>query len=246
MSPGSTATPPFLWLHIKKSGGQSIRQAIGSAYVETRRKEARPFVALPRQEWNDNLNNYRVPLGNFDYRRMLFARDYLYPQDFERRFKFAVVRNPYARAVSAWRYVTRRNIIPQFWARYRYRYRFIDFLSMLPEIWANKHNRILATHTAPVWPDISDEGGSSLLDFTAHLETIEQEFPLIAERLSLPDSTAFPRVNHHAQTDLYTRAYGRRTRALVEQLYGEDIQHLGYEFGDETPCNTLHAEPRLP
>lgn len=43
-------TPPFLWLHIKKSGGQSIRRAIGSAYVETARKNARPYIAFPEAE----------------------------------------------------------------------------------------------------------------------------------------------------------------------------------------------------
>ena len=230
-------TPPFLWLHIKKSGGQSIRRAIGSAYVETARKNARPYIALPEAEWNDNLNNFRIPLGPFDYRRMLFARDYLYPRDFHSRFKFTVVRNPYARAVSAWRYLTRRGIMQCFWPRYRYRYRFTDFLAMLPDAWESKRNRPLATHTAPVWPDIIDERGTPLVDFTACLETIENDFQIIAQRLSLPEYRAFPRINHNLQSSQYQKAYNRRSRQLVEELYSQDIENLGYKFAEEAPTS---------
>jgi hypothetical protein len=232
----TSRTPPFLWLHIKKSGGQSIRRAIGSAYVETARKNACPYIALPEAEWNDNLNNFRIPLGPFDYRRMLFARDYLYQQDFHSRFKFTVVRNPYARAVSAWRYLTRRGIIECFWPRYRYRYRFTDFLGMLPDVWERKSNRQLATHTAPIWPDISDDKGAPLVDFIANLETIEEDFQVVAQQLELPTSPAFPRINHNIRPYQYQQAYSRRSRSLVEWLYGGDIENLGYDFADEAPA----------
>lgn len=224
------SSTPFIWLHIKKSGGQSIRQALSSPYVETRRKQARPFSALPQEEWNDNLNNFRIPLGEYDYRRMLFARDFLYPRDFHSRFKFAIVRNPYARIVSAWKYLTRRGIITFFWPRYLYRHRFENFLAILPVLWESKWNRQIATHTAPVWPDITDENGHLLLDFIGHLEDIEEDFRVIFRRLSLSSLPSFPLENANIHGQQHRQAYTRKTRRLVETLYGEDIERLGYEF----------------
>ncbi|MEF8792418.1 sulfotransferase family 2 domain-containing protein [Thiohalorhabdus sp.] len=220
----------FLWLHIKKSGGQSIRKALGESYVETHRKNPSPFLALPRQEWNDNLNNFRIPLGEYDYRRMLFAKEFLYPDDFSERFKFTVVRNPYARAVSCWKYLTRRGVIQQVWPRFRLRHRFEDFLAMLPEAWASRKNRQLATHTAPVWPDITDGEGRLLVDFIGHLETIEEDFGIIAWRLGLPSRPSFPRENAYTGQPPPERAYTRKTLRMVEQLYESDIEMLDYNF----------------
>lgn len=72
---------PFLWLHIKKCGGTSMREALIPYYKETNRKEALPFIALPKDEWNDALNNYRIPLGKYDFKRMLFAKRFLYSEE---------------------------------------------------------------------------------------------------------------------------------------------------------------------
>ena len=65
-------------------------------------------MSLPQEEWNDSLNNYRVPLGDFDYRHMLFVKTYLYEaKAFDDALKFAVVRNLYDRLVSCWKYKVR-------------------------------------------------------------------------------------------------------------------------------------------
>jgi hypothetical protein len=98
----------FFYLHIKKAGGQSIRAALSGYYVETNRYNTTPFVALPKKEWNDNLNNYRIPLGDYDYKRMLFAKNFLYSKkDFNNMFKFTIVRDPFERAVSSFLYLSK-------------------------------------------------------------------------------------------------------------------------------------------
>lgn len=220
---------PVFWLHIKKSAGQSVRAALGDAYQETNRSRPSVFLALPRTEWNDNLNNYRVPLGDYDYRRMLFAKRFLFDSEatFERTFKFAVVRNPYARAVSCWRYLYSRH--PRLWRRARTYLSFEYFLRSLPEIWETRSNRHIATHTAPIWPDITDESGQVLLDYTARLEQLDRDFSEIASRVGLA-TRRLPHRNHRGGGADYRRRYTRKTRALVEELYGQDIERLGYDF----------------
>jgi hypothetical protein len=221
--------PPFIWLHLKKCAGQSMRAALGDCYRQTDRLDPRPFVALPPEEWNDCLNNYRVPLGDFDYRRMLFAREHLYgPEAFDAALKFAVVRNPYDRLVSCWKYVR-----PESWRvmpRYlRSRLSLTSFLEMLPEIWESKADRHLATHTAPIWPDVSDRDGTLLLDEICRLETIAEDFARVALRIGAAGA-AFPHENRNRDDTGYRRHYTRKSRALLERLYAADLENLGYDF----------------
>lgn len=221
---------PYIWLHIKKAGGTSLRVALGDTYCHVdRQSNPIPFVALPKDYWNDNLNFYRMPLGDYEFRRMLFARNYLYPEpEFSQRFKFAIVRNPYSRAVSAWRYLTRR------WKISRPRqmlshYRFEHFLERLPEFWDNvATDRHVGTHTAPIWPDVTDEDGSLLLDFVGHIERFQEDYVTICEHIGLP-AVDLPRKNTSGAYD-YRKFYNRRSRKLVERFYWEDINELGYDF----------------
>ena len=91
----SKLKPIFTWLHLKRRAGQSVRAAFGDSYRKTDRMNPQPFVSLPPEEWNDSLNNYRVPLGNFDYRHMLFAKTHLYEAEtFDDAFEFTVVGYP--------------------------------------------------------------------------------------------------------------------------------------------------------
>ena len=224
---------PFFWLHIKKAGGQSVRKLLGDLYVETNRKVPTPFVALPKEEWNDALNNFRLPLGHFDFRRALFARDYLYgPDEFSSMFKFAVVRNPYDRIVSCYLYLTGGS---RKWQGYRLvgqKRAFMKFLKTLPEKWAEPHkrrNRHVATHTAPVFPDISDDTGQILLDELFHLESIEAEMPVLAQRLGL-DKHPMPHENRGKKHRTYRDYYNRESRREVERLFSDDIERLEYDF----------------
>jgi hypothetical protein len=223
--------PPFFWLHIKKAGGESFRKSFTPPYVQTdRQKDYKPFIALPREEWNDALNNYRIPLGEFDYRRMLFAKRFLYSErEFAGMFKFVIVRNPFDRAVSCWKYLGRMPITLCDIRKQRMRYSFERFLRELPNLWKTKWDRHFATHTAPMWPDISDESGRSLVDHVVKLENILDEIPFLNRRLNL-QIAGYAHVNQSSRASDYRRHHTARTRELVESLYGEDIGKLGYTF----------------
>jgi hypothetical protein len=223
--PSVEPAPRFFWLHLKKCGGMSFRKTFSPPYVETdRTRPPRPFSEMPRAEWNDCVNNYRTPLGEYDYRRMLFVRDRLYsPAEFDAMYKFAFSRNPYDRVLSAWRFLYRKR-----WY-HPLRYSFPRFLRALPSIWATKSDRHVATHTAPIWPDVADDDGRLLLDDLFHLEEIDRATPILNERLGT-NVDGLAHTNRMSSASDYRAAYTTETRRLVEQLYAEDLERLAYRF----------------
>lgn len=223
--------PSFLWLHIKKAAGQSVRKALSDVYVETNRSRPTPFVALPRAEWNDNLNNFRIPLGDYDYRRLLFAKRFLFPESFEGMFKFCIVRNPYARALSSFLYEIRNDRSHVAITRVFPRRMFRRYLRGLPRVWEKTKPRHRALHAAPVMPDICDENGAILTDYIARLESIETDLHAICEGIGI-EQRELPRTHATGRSADPQQFYDTTNRRLVEQLYAEDIERLEYRFPD--------------
>jgi hypothetical protein len=219
------SSPGFFWLHIKKCGGQSFRATFSPPYTEIdRTAPPKSFAELRREEWNDAVNNYRYDLGEYDYKRMLFVRDRLYRgRAFDSMYKFAIVRNPYDRMLSAWRFLYRKRYFQPL------RYSFSRFLHSLPEIWATKSDRHVATHTAPIWSDITDEKGVPLLDDVFRLEQIEDAVPILNQRLGTEIRT-FGQENRYGSGESYRKDYTSETRSLVEKLFAGDLEHFGYDF----------------
>nr|WP_321226763.1 sulfotransferase family 2 domain-containing protein [uncultured Psychroserpens sp.] len=224
----------FFWLHIKKAGGESFRKTFTPPYVQTDRvKNHKPFIALPKEEWNDALNNFRIPLGEYDYKRMLFAKKFLYtPEEFDHMFKFVIVRNPYDRIVSCWKYFYGYYTLDKMITsprNYRKKVSFQYFLESLPRQWEFKHHRSLATHTVPIWSDITDENGELLVDKIIKLENINEGIRFLNERLNI-SIEEFSHINKSRSSNTYQKYYNKTTREIVERYYGEDIEKLGYEF----------------
>ena len=236
---------PFFWLHITKAGGSSVKEALKEIYTSAPRPYPQPFVAIPTEQWNDNLNNYRLPLREYDLKRALFAKRYLYsPSDWEAMFKFVLVRNPYDRAVSSWLYNRKyssasnrfKMLLKSPTSLFNHKADFQLFLekaiilneeSMSRGITSGRH---FVTHTAPVFPDITCENNRRMLvDYVAKLENIEKDFNTICARIGVP-KTQLPTINSARRSTHYSSFYNKKTRKLVEKFYGNDIDAFKYRF----------------
>ena len=68
--------PPFFWLHIRKSAGTTIKSLLEPHYIalNTPKKNPPSFLQVDTKYWNDLINIPRVNLGEFNYKRSLFAK----------------------------------------------------------------------------------------------------------------------------------------------------------------------------
>lgn len=218
---------PFFWLHIKKCGGESFRKTFTPPYVQTERVlNPKPFIAIPKREWNDLLNTFKVPLGEYDYKRTLFAKTFLYSKkEFSKMFKFVIIRNPYDRMISAWKYLFSGK---QFHPKYIDMKNNLEaFLTDLPDFWERKYDRHIATHTAPIWNDITDHHGNLLVDYIVKLEDIDQELQVLNNALNTRIDH-FEHINKNRMDKEYRKYYSETSLKLMEQLYHDDIEKLGY------------------
>ena len=97
---------------------------------------------------------------------------------------------------------------------------------MIPEIWEEKWDRHVSTHTAPIWQDITDDEGNLLLDDIYRLESLNEEMPRLCETLGIP-AVSVKKANS-SNISNYRRHYTSRTLRRIEDLYGEDIAKLNY------------------
>lgn len=137
---------------------------------------------MSREFWNDTINNYRIPLGEFQFRRAYFASKYLYCEDWGRINSFAFVREPVSRALSMFRFLQPE--IRSYAIRLQVRkctasYLFDLFLEMLfmqrESVASSKPFGLrFATHVNPVWDDVVGSESNILLANLFRLDDLER------------------------------------------------------------------------
>lgn len=235
----------LFWLHVKKSGGTSTRAMFGPAYLEVERTGFPcGFLGRPRAEWNDILNNFRVPLGVHQFRRSLFARDYLYPE-WDDLVRLAFVREPVSRCVSMFHYMYRNGSGWGGWARSVWRgwraervialgesSAFDAFLDLLDQRFAEPMTTVarprdlhFTTHTARMWDDVTDGDGTILINRIWRLEDARHGILAALDEAGLDAS----HLERNGEARLNARDAGRSyspspsQRRRIEALYARDF-----------------------
>lgn len=205
-------TNGFFWLHIKKSAGQSTRAALGPLYTETNRRRAVGAIRdLPRHEWNDALNNYRMQLGEGQFRRTDYARSVLWPAEWDSMMRIAFARHPVSRCLSMFSYLFEPRggkhlsayftylrhckMVPLYrrivWSRASQFDAFLDTLEWQatfregpdPAAPIDLH---FSTHTNPMSLDVLDKHGNANLSHLIRLESFEAGIDLCYAAMEMP------------------------------------------------------------
>jgi hypothetical protein len=229
----------FFWIHIKKSGGQSLRELLQPYYALTDRSR-RPecFTSTNSECWNDILNNYRIPLGTLQFKRALFAARHLYPDDWPHMLSFAFSREPISRCLSMYRFLLGdlTHIASTRGISFRSEEeRFGFFLQLIRETFQSDTNAgpcglRFSTHVNPMWNDVTDDSGKvcvteifRLEDMLPALLSVYRECGLSAENLD--HSVNRNQTKKEGVHDALAVAFG----AEIERLYEGDF-HLYHQL----------------
>ena len=161
-------------------------------------------------------------------------------------FKFTFVRNPWARCVSRYFYVRQKTGSRH--ANYR-NSTFTEFVKAKgPPYSENEYRKFLLTYgwckhspnLQKIYHEkhpfenqidwISNEDGEVLTDYIGKLETIQEDFNIICDKIKIPQQQ-LPHKNQSKHKH-YAEYYDDETKQIVAEKYAKDIEYFGYKFGE--------------
>jgi chondroitin 4-sulfotransferase 11 len=195
-----------IFTHVPKTAGKSVRALFG----------------LPEFERDYKPNGENIELA-FGHRRLCELDSKPYFTDY---FKFATVRNPFDRIVSAYFYLDNGGCNSEdekFRAEHlaRYNHCFSAFVEDLPIL-------IAAPHFQPQVHWICNDEGRLLVDFLGRYENLRADMHVVGKAIGL-SFNMLPVINASKHAP-YRDYYDQRTKRRVEQLYGNDIEIFSYRF----------------
>jgi hypothetical protein len=150
------------------------------------------------------------------------------PAAFLQYFKFAIVRNPWDRLVSAYCFLKAGGLTEadRKWAEAEL-HPYDDFDAFVRG-WLNRKNIWKWFHFRPQYHYIVEKCQIVTMDFIGSFENLEEDFAYICGKLG--KNARLPQHNDSAHLT-YTEYYCEATRQIVADVYERDIAQLGYAFG---------------
>jgi hypothetical protein len=210
----------FLFFHIAKTGGMSVREALEPFCVEPEK-----FVMRrPSKMIGDRVNPlYKVWETLLLHAKASDAKRELPPEIFDPYFKFVFVRNPWDWLVSMYHFVLRE---PE--AARHDEVKALGTFDAYVE-WAVSTPNPFPKGVSGVQSEmITDADGNMLVDYVGAYENLAADFAEVLTILGLQAS--LPHVNQSVHRE-YQTYYNDRTRAIVAGHFQPDIELFGYSFG---------------
>ncbi len=217
-----STNPPFLFVHIPKTAGTSIENAL----FEFQEFEYRTSPHMCAKQY----------------------KDYFIPEIYNQFFKFAIVRNPYDLLFSTWKFFVKNSgITMNFKEWILWRYRREPIMSKLDSFdegsnftEKEKMSRLATAfyvNKAPQVMFLIDDNGDMLIDYIGRFENVDEDFKEIVNHLGLED-IHLPHSNKSGLefvSNDYRKFYDDETRELVRINHLFDLEFFGYEYEDNNP-----------
>lgn len=180
----------FCFIHIEKNAGTSIRDALSKS-LKIRHFKSKLYFGPMRGKGGQTARDYIDILGEKEY------ADY---------FSFAIVRNPYARLVSWYRYDN---------------FGFNNFEDWLHYFFENIEGKQTDY--------LKDYHGNIAVDFIGRMENLQTDFDLITKKIGV-GSIDLGRKNVNKSRVHYKEFYSAELRDLVERELKEELDMFNYDF----------------
>ena len=208
----------FLFVHIAKTGGTSVRNAL-------QRYRWRDPYYLP--QWiaskMSGATGHSLGIKLPRHCKAITAQEMLPRAIFDGLFKFAFVRNPWDLQVSSYHHIKRER--PQLLQGDE---SFADFLhrKLDPEQPWQYH---INTSITPQMHYLVDLNGKQIVDYIGRYESLQADFDECCERIGLPKQS-LPHRRRATERSDYRDYYDDVTHALVARHFAADIEAFGYRF----------------
>ena len=212
----------FLFVHIAKTGGTSVRAALAA------RRWVDPWYwPMFLCSRFSHLSGHRIGTKFPRHAKVVAAKELLPRAYFDALFKFAFVRNPWDLQVSSFHHIRRER--PQYLGGHD---TFADFLR-----WKLDPERPYQFHvdtSIELQTDyLIDLKGNIVVDYIGRYERLEQDFQTACERIGLHGIALPHRRRANDRENDYRRYYDDATRELVARHFARDIELLRYAFDPE-------------
>ncbi len=213
-------TRRFLFVHIAKTGGTSMRAALRPYRWSGRYGPAILLTSLMSQATRPR---HRLGIKFPRHAKAIAAKEMLPAEVFRELFKFVFVRNPWDLQVSSYHHIGREK--PEVLSGVK---TFPDFLRLKfdPE---RPYDFMLDISRELQSDYLVDLHGETIVDFIGRYENLWEDFATVCERIGL-GHLRLPHERRAVDRDDYRRYYDDATAELVARHYAPDIERLGYRF----------------
>lgn len=208
----------FLFVHIAKTGGTSVRSALTGYRYQGR-------CALPMFIANklDQLCAHRIGTKFPRHAKAIAAYEMLPKELYKGLYKFVFVRNPWDLQVSSYFHLRREHpallaSVPDFKA-------FLLLKFDPHRTW----NYLLDTSLERQRDYLIDLHGKVIVDFIGHYETLQEDFDYVCQQLGIKP-IPLPHKRKATKREDYRCYYDDTSAAWVAEHYRADIELFGYQF----------------
>ena len=165
-----------------------------------------------------------TPIGVY---QIVFSR-----REFDRYFKFAFVRNPWDRLLSAYTFLKSGGWDESDRRTARFLAPFSTFEEFV-ERWVTERTVLTHIHFVPQYRFVCEPFSARMaVDFVGRYEHLERDFAVVRERLKLDAAIELPHHNQGAAKSVrdFRDCYTTRTREIVARVYRRDVELFDYAF----------------
>jgi hypothetical protein len=216
----------FLFVHIAKTGGTSIRKALWRyQWIDPYRL---PQFLCSRIS---SMTGHKIGAKFPRHAKIIAAQEMLPREVFERLFKFAFVRNPWDLQVSSYHHIRHERPrlithIDSFEAFLRWKFD----PTRPPQYHADMSTELQSDY-------LIDLHGNRIIDFVGRHEFLEKDFETACHLMGIrPPKLPHSRKATDRRKD-YRSYYTDTTAQLIADHYQMDIENFGFQFRDPLASN---------
>jgi len=211
----------FIFIHLPKNAGTSIESALlpytvdgisGRIIRQLNGRKRNYFNSVLRKIFpKTNPQRYSIHISPRELVKILGY------DTFKSYFSFIIVRNPWDKLVSEYKYALK--------SKSHYNHTLVKKLSGFDEFVELRCIKRKGVRSQKTY--MSSEDGEILIDYIGRFENLDKDFGIICSKIGI--KTSLPRLNISNKKS-YIDYYNSETRNLVRETYREDIEFFNYNF----------------